>query len=201
MTGLSRYSNTMSTPLHQRLHAELARREAAGTRRRLPAPPAPGLVDFSSNDYLGLSRHPQVRAAVAGRAQLPAGSTGSACSPATPPPPKPWKPSWPASTALKRPCSSTPATPPTWASSAPCPARRHDSLRRGQPRLGERGHPGQLRHRLELPPQRFGRPGAQAEPGHRRRVRGRGSPVLHGRGPGPAARHWPPSAGPKGCIW
>ncbi len=67
----------MPTPLHQRLHAELARREAAGTRRRLPAPPAPGLTDFSSNDYLGLSRHPRVRAAVAETAQLPAGSTGS----------------------------------------------------------------------------------------------------------------------------
>ena len=67
----------MSSPLHQRLATELARREAAGTRRRLPAPPAPGLVDFSSNDYLGLSRHPQVRAAVQAATQLPAGSTGS----------------------------------------------------------------------------------------------------------------------------
>ncbi|MFD2787086.1 aminotransferase class I/II-fold pyridoxal phosphate-dependent enzyme [Hymenobacter rubripertinctus] len=67
----------MPTPLHQRLHAELARREAVGTRRHLPAPPAPGLVDFSSNDYLGLSRHPRVQAAVAEAAQLPAGSTGS----------------------------------------------------------------------------------------------------------------------------
>lgn len=67
----------MSSPLHQRLAAELARREAAGTRRRLPAPLATGLVDFSSNDYLGLSRHPQVRAAVQAAAHLPAGSTGS----------------------------------------------------------------------------------------------------------------------------
>ncbi|AHJ97169.1 aminotransferase class I/II-fold pyridoxal phosphate-dependent enzyme [Hymenobacter swuensis] len=67
----------MSSSLHERLAAELAKREAAGTRRRLPALPAPGLVDFSSNDYLGLSRHPQVRAAVQAAAQLPAGSTGS----------------------------------------------------------------------------------------------------------------------------
>jgi 8-amino-7-oxononanoate synthase len=67
----------MSSPLHQRLQEELAKREAAGTRRRLPAPPASGLVDFSSNDYLGLSQHPQVRAAVQAAAQLPAGSTGS----------------------------------------------------------------------------------------------------------------------------
>ncbi|WP_426491559.1 aminotransferase class I/II-fold pyridoxal phosphate-dependent enzyme [Hymenobacter sp. 102] len=67
----------MVSPLHNRLAAELAKREAAGTRRRLPTPPTAGLVDFSSNDYLGLSRHPQVRAAVQEAAQLPAGSTGS----------------------------------------------------------------------------------------------------------------------------
>ena len=67
----------MSFSLLQRLAAELAQRAAAGTRRHLPAPPAPGLVDFSSNDYLGLSRHPRVRAAVQAAAQLPAGSTGS----------------------------------------------------------------------------------------------------------------------------
>ncbi|RSK29597.1 aminotransferase class I/II-fold pyridoxal phosphate-dependent enzyme [Hymenobacter metallilatus] len=66
----------MNDQLHQRLHDELARREAAGTRRRLTLSAA-GLVDFSSNDYLGLSQHPQVRAAVQAAAQLPAGSTGS----------------------------------------------------------------------------------------------------------------------------
>ncbi|SDX37362.1 aminotransferase class I/II-fold pyridoxal phosphate-dependent enzyme [Hymenobacter psychrophilus] len=67
----------MPSSLHQRLAAELARRDTAGTRRRLPTPPAPGLTDFSSNDYLGLSRHPQVQAAVQAATQLPAGSTGS----------------------------------------------------------------------------------------------------------------------------
>lgn len=66
-----------SSPLHQRLARELAQREAAGTRRRLPAPPATGLVDFSSNDYLGLSRHPAVLAALQQAATEPAGSTGS----------------------------------------------------------------------------------------------------------------------------
>ncbi|MET4105309.1 aminotransferase class I/II-fold pyridoxal phosphate-dependent enzyme [Hymenobacter sp. UYP22] len=67
----------MPSSLHHRLATELAKREATGTRRRLPAPPAQGLTDFSSNDYLGLSRHPQVQAAVQQAAQLPAGSTGS----------------------------------------------------------------------------------------------------------------------------
>ncbi|RYU82863.1 aminotransferase class I/II-fold pyridoxal phosphate-dependent enzyme [Hymenobacter persicinus] len=65
-----------SSPLHQRLHAELLRRDAHGTRRRLP-PPAAGLVDFSSNDYLGLSRHPAIQDAVQQAAAEPAGSTGS----------------------------------------------------------------------------------------------------------------------------
>ncbi|GAA3995573.1 pyridoxal phosphate-dependent aminotransferase family protein [Hymenobacter fastidiosus] len=62
--------------LHHRLQAELRQREAAGTRRRLTLPAA-GLADFSSNDYLGLSRHPAVREAVQGAATEPAGSTGS----------------------------------------------------------------------------------------------------------------------------
>ncbi|MCC2545427.1 8-amino-7-oxononanoate synthase [Hymenobacter sp. BT175] len=65
----------MSADLHQRLSRQLGQREAEGTRRRL-SPAAPGLVDFSSNDYLGLSRHPAVLAAMRDAAGA-AGSTGS----------------------------------------------------------------------------------------------------------------------------
>lgn len=66
----------LSSSLHQRLAAALARREASGTRRAL-APPVAGLVDFSSNDYLGLSCHPAVQARVQAAQQVAAGSTGS----------------------------------------------------------------------------------------------------------------------------
>ncbi|GGG32587.1 aminotransferase class I/II-fold pyridoxal phosphate-dependent enzyme [Hymenobacter glacieicola] len=66
---------SISSSLYQRLAEHLAKREADGARRRLTLPPA-GLVDFSSNDYLGLSHHPVVQQALlaAGGA---AGSTGS----------------------------------------------------------------------------------------------------------------------------
>ena len=64
--------------LYQRLAAHLAQREAEGTRRRLPPPPPAGLVDFSSNDYLGLAHSGELRRALlATTEQLTAGSTGS----------------------------------------------------------------------------------------------------------------------------
>lgn len=60
---------------YQRHCAQLA---AQGLQRYLPAPSAHWLADFSSNDYLGLSRHPEVIAA-AHRAldQYGTGATGS----------------------------------------------------------------------------------------------------------------------------
>lgn len=68
-----------ASPLLDRLSRQLRQREQAGTCRRLPAPPATGLVDFASNDYLGLSRHPALRAAVRQAAtEAPTlGSTGA----------------------------------------------------------------------------------------------------------------------------
>ena len=61
------------------LQARAAEREAAGLRRRLWTRGAEdGLVDLAGNDYLGLSRHPEVRAAAAAAVDLwGAGSTGS----------------------------------------------------------------------------------------------------------------------------
>jgi 8-amino-7-oxononanoate synthase len=67
------------TPLLDRLARQLQQREQAGTRRQLPPPPATARVDFASNDYLGLGRHPALRAAVQqAAAQAPTvGSTGA----------------------------------------------------------------------------------------------------------------------------
>ncbi|AIZ64302.1 8-amino-7-oxononanoate synthase [Hymenobacter sp. DG25B] len=65
-----------SSLLHQRLAAQLAQRTAAGTLRQLKLS-APGLVDFSSNDYLGLSRRPAVLAALHQALHEAAGSTGA----------------------------------------------------------------------------------------------------------------------------
>ncbi|KAA9339294.1 8-amino-7-oxononanoate synthase [Hymenobacter busanensis] len=68
----------MSLPFLARLAQQLQQREAAGTRRRLSLPAA-GLVDFASNDYLGLARSPELRAAMQRALAEPEalGSTGA----------------------------------------------------------------------------------------------------------------------------
>ncbi|MCU1693735.1 MAG: 8-amino-7-oxononanoate synthase [Frankiales bacterium] len=59
------------------LHAEREQVAARGLRRRLD-PGEPGLLDLAGNDYLGLSRHPEVvAAAVDATRRYGAGSTGS----------------------------------------------------------------------------------------------------------------------------
>ncbi|WP_240737183.1 aminotransferase class I/II-fold pyridoxal phosphate-dependent enzyme [Hymenobacter metallicola] len=69
-----------SSPLLDRLTQQLVQRDAEGTRRRLSLP-APGAVDFSSNDYLGLARSGALHQAVVQALQtdsgLLVGSTGS----------------------------------------------------------------------------------------------------------------------------
>ncbi|MFJ2881558.1 8-amino-7-oxononanoate synthase [Streptomyces sp. NPDC086796] len=61
------------------IDAEARRRADAGLVRTLrPRPAASGLLDLASNDYLGLTRHPDVTAAAAGAARRwGAGATGS----------------------------------------------------------------------------------------------------------------------------
>ena len=61
------------------LGVRAADREAAGLRRRLwTREPGDGLVDLAGNDYLGLSTHPEVRAAASEAVRVwGAGSTGS----------------------------------------------------------------------------------------------------------------------------
>ncbi|RDI65391.1 8-amino-7-oxononanoate synthase [Nocardia pseudobrasiliensis] len=68
----------MSDPLSW-LDARAAGRVAAGLRRELRArAPETGLIDLASNDYLGLSRHPEViEGAIEAVRKWGAGSTGS----------------------------------------------------------------------------------------------------------------------------
>ncbi|AYA36853.1 8-amino-7-oxononanoate synthase [Hymenobacter oligotrophus] len=68
----------MASPLLSRLAQQLQQREAEGTRRQLTLP-AQGLVDFASNDYLGLARSPQLTAALqqAAAQATSIGSTGA----------------------------------------------------------------------------------------------------------------------------
>src|SRR5580658_4729161 len=64
-----------ASELERRLRAQLDRLDAEGLRRSLRVPSG---IDFSSNDYLGLSMHPLLREAMAEAvARDGCGSTGS----------------------------------------------------------------------------------------------------------------------------
>ncbi|KAL1638063.1 hypothetical protein SLS58_008989 [Diplodia intermedia] len=70
----------------------LARRRSRSLLRRLTTAP-PGTVDFSSNDYLSLSTHPEIRSTFLSLLQAPqptsttTTSSSSSNAPSTPPPP------------------------------------------------------------------------------------------------------------------
>lgn len=66
-------------PLHDHIANQLDELQQVQLRRRLPAcPPGSGELDFSSNDYLGLSTHPEViEAGVVAAQRFGAGATGS----------------------------------------------------------------------------------------------------------------------------
>ncbi len=66
----------MSASLDERLRADLDALEAAGLGRALSL--LPGRIDFTSNDYLGLARHPELIAAA--RAALEAHGAGARAS-------------------------------------------------------------------------------------------------------------------------
>lgn len=70
---------TIETPALDWLAAAAAERVRTGLERRLtPRPPTSGLLDLASNDYLGLSTDPRVRAAAVDAVRLwGTGSTGS----------------------------------------------------------------------------------------------------------------------------
>ncbi|KKY16381.1 putative 8-amino-7-oxononanoate synthase [Diplodia seriata] len=67
----------------------LARRRSRSLLRRLTTAP-PGTVDFSSNDYLSLSTHPEIRSTFLSLLQAPEPTTTTTTNvPSTPPPPPP----------------------------------------------------------------------------------------------------------------
>ena len=101
-------SATMTQPCTRRSPSPLAwldeveqQRRAAGLRRSLRARPPVGTeLDLASNDYLGLSQHPEViEGGVAALRTWGAGSTGRGWSPATPTCTRSSRPRWPNSSA------------------------------------------------------------------------------------------------------
>lgn len=68
----------MSTALETALREEMARWETAGLRRQLRDESRDGLVDLCSNDYLSLTRHPEVVAAARGALEQHGAGAGAA---------------------------------------------------------------------------------------------------------------------------